>query len=440
MKTNVFKNHYGWTAESMTEANPNGQAWQITTSKSGKGVKCSAVQGHLSPSNMFSYEMFGAKRLELTQQDGQCTESKIKAVHEAGLKEFERITNEQSEVLKPSYVVGIGQIIFTDAMGNFDECKRVIYEIESPGNYRTVDLNGTQLRREDYIKPYTEKFGIGVYYNEGELLPLEEVEKLVLKATKWQEEQTQKEAIINEEAKVKRLKDIEEGSKIIPSIPSDVTHVIVACEHESTSDLQSDYHGHKVNKTIYLAFSKHGRDLFPELRKAAANFEETKYLSIAPEKPEGEAGQYWTPEDEHREKYSMGSGYYLGCYSDHSGWNISKTKLAIGNDYGVKLETLQIAAANDCYYIPAEEEQAETQAANFEPVKVEAGKINIIDYSEKAIAVIGDTKPVKDVLKTLGGRFNFRLTCGAGWIFPKTMQSRVIEALKEVKIKELAAL
>lgn len=43
----------------------------------------------------------------------------------------------------------------------------------------------------------------------------------------------------------------------------------------------------------------------------------------------------------------------------------------------------------------------------------------IIDYSEKAIAVCGDTESIKDELKSLGGRFNPRLTCGAGWIFPK---------------------
>ena len=43
--------------------------------------------------------------------------------------------------------------------------------------------------------------------------------------------------------------------------------------------------------------------------------------------------------------------------------------------------------------------------------------LQIIDYSEKAIAVCGDTREVKESLKALGGRFNGRLTCGAGWIF-----------------------
>ena len=33
--------------------------------------------------------------------------------------------------------------------------------------------------------------------------------------------------------------------------------------------------------------------------------------------------------------------------------------------------------------------------------EIEAGKIRVIQYSEKAIAVIGDTRPIKDKLKEL---------------------------------------
>lgn len=64
-------------------------------------------------------------------------------------------------------------------------------------------------------------------------------------------------------------------------------------------------------------------------------------------------------------------------------------------------------------------ETTEKIMANFE----------IIDYSEKAIAVVGDTREVKDALKRLGGRFNPRLSCGAGWIFPKSKRAQV-EALQ----------
>lgn len=51
--------------------------------------------------------------------------------------------------------------------------------------------------------------------------------------------------------------------------------------------------------------------------------------------------------------------------------------------------------------------------------------IELIDYSEKAVAVIGETKKYKDTLKAMGGRFNFNLNCGAGWIFPKTKMSEL---------------
>jgi len=57
------------------------------------------------------------------------------------------------------------------------------------------------------------------------------------------------------------------------------------------------------------------------------------------------------------------------------------------------------------------------------------GDIQIVNYSEKAIAVIGNTKAIKDTLKAIGGRFNFRLSCGAGWIFPATKLESVRTAL-----------
>ncbi len=60
---------------------------------------------------------------------------------------------------------------------------------------------------------------------------------------------------------------------------------------------------------------------------------------------------------------------------------------------------------------------------------VKADGLQVVDYSEKAIAVTGNTRPVSDQLKALGGRFNARLSCGAGWIFPKRKEQEVREAL-----------
>lgn len=64
-----------------------------------------------------------------------------------------------------------------------------------------------------------------------------------------------------------------------------------------------------------------------------------------------------------------------------------------------------------------------------EKIEVVPGEISIIDYSEKAIAIVGDTKPIKEKLKALGGKFNPHLKCGAGWIFAKKRQSDVISIL-----------
>ena len=56
---------------------------------------------------------------------------------------------------------------------------------------------------------------------------------------------------------------------------------------------------------------------------------------------------------------------------------------------------------------------------------IEGLEIQIINYSEKAIAVIGDTKPIADKLQEIGGRFNDHLSCGPGWVFSKKREEMV---------------
>ncbi len=86
------------------------------------------------------------------------------------------------------------------------------------------------------------------------------------------------------------------------SIPEDAQAVIVAyfTEYDNDkSDPYGDYHTTKTNKTIILAWSKHKRDMFSEMRKAAKNHPDTEFLSDKENSTE------------HREKYSMGEGFYL---------------------------------------------------------------------------------------------------------------------------------
>ena len=55
--------------------------------------------------------------------------------------------------------------------------------------------------------------------------------------------------------------------------------------------------------------------------------------------------------------------------------------------------------------------------------------VQVIDYSERALIVIGDTKQIKDQLKELGGRFNRYLKHDnkqvAGWVFSKKVSDKV---------------
>lgn len=55
----------------------------------------------------------------------------------------------------------------------------------------------------------------------------------------------------------------------------------------------------------------------------------------------------------------------------------------------------------------------------------ESTGIQIVEYSDRAIAVIGDTYPVREKLKNLGGKFNSRLSCGAGWVFSRNRREEL---------------
>jgi len=181
------------------------------------------------------------------------------------------------------------------------------------------------------------------------------------------------------------------GARIIgPDIgprPSWAVACIVAEYETDQSDIQADYFATRTETQVHLAWSRHKRDVFSEMRKAAMLFKPTRHLGPGcdvwtarvvlvvpapgyfadngrmihdgdrdhnPErgpqtfqtKAEAEAwiaaqpallpchyGEHvvtyrWRLECEsieHREKYSMGAGYYLkGSMGYSTGWTVSK--------------------------------------------------------------------------------------------------------------------
>ena len=62
------------------------------------------------------------------------------------------------------------------------------------------------------------------------------------------------------------------------------------------------------------------------------------------------------------------------------------------------------------------------------------GGLELVKYSERSVAVFGDTKRVKDQLKAAGGKYNAALKRGSssnpGWIFPLSQQSALANLIK----------
>lgn len=88
---------------------------------------------------------------------------------------------------------------------------------------------------------------------------------------------------------------------------------------------------------------------------------------------------------------------------------------------------------DDDYKVIEPKAKKQTTKKQEEPETVEASAgvdgLEIVDYSEKAIAVFGETNEIKDHLKELGGKFNPALKYNgekrAGWIFSKKKAEKV---------------
>lgn len=159
-------------------------------------------------------------------------------------------------------------------------------------------------------------------------------------------------------------------------------------------------------------FDPHARSV-PRNAQGRGRFEGTAHLAER-------NGEY-----EHREKYSMGHGYYLGTHR-YSGWQVSKESCRDKESIIKRFAVMAGNPDNVCIETPAPAQDAAPEAAT-------DARIEIVEYSEKSIAVFGDTKPLRDTLRDLNGLFRTYLmhdgTRCAGWIFSKRREREVRNAL-----------
>lgn len=231
------------------------------------------------------------------------------------------------------------------------------------------------------------------------------------------------------------------------------------------SDVMTDYHHTNFYLTLYIGgSSKPYKVVIPELtcdksklapvfkhpegemhkaiRKAMGKgvFKEHKYNSIGTVKVFGEIS-YNENGDEGFYPYSYG-GYKTaqkrveklkaaGIKCHIAGYPYSKIVFegyTPETEAALEKERQEEAAARKAWEEnPKKEPATKPKKEPIEPIS--ATGIELVDYSEKAFAIIGDTKPIKELLKSLGGTFNGHLNCGAGWIFSKNKLESVKQTL-----------
>ena len=252
---------------------------------------------------------------------------------------------------------------------------------------------------DKYARPISEKFGIGFYYDiDAPKATDEEIAQAIERANNFIKEREEEKNRAEDERKRAREEVIKQYGAIFdqPSGKYSTDAVLVA--KHIRQDLASAFPGQKfsVRKADYSTINIEWKD--------------------GPTKEEVEqiAGKH--------ERICVRDRWNDDLW-DHN--DTAFTSVFGGVDYLFYYRETAPENREISLYKKPEPKQNKTNKAD----TIAAKGLQIIDYSEKAIAIIGDTRAIKDTLKTLGGRFNAHLTCGAGWIFSKAKESALREAL-----------
>ena len=307
---------------------------------------------------------------------------------------FKRLS-EHPELLKGTIIraFGAGMEESTWATtGNGDEIVKL-----SP-NYSDSYFSHPFQNLDKYARPISEKFGIGFYYDlDAPRATDEEISQAIERANNFLKEEEEEKNRAEEESTRAREEVIKKYGAIFdqPSGKYSTDAVLVA--KHIRQDLASAFPGQKfsVRKADYSTINIEWKD--------------------GPTKEEVEqiAGKH--------ERICVRDRWNDDLW-DHN--DTAFTSVFGGVDYLFYYrETAPENREISLYTKPKPEpKQNKTET-------IEAKGVQIIDYSEKAIAIVGDTRAIKETLKSLGGRFNNHLSCGAGWIFSKAKEDSIREAL-----------
>ena len=252
---------------------------------------------------------------------------------------------------------------------------------------------------DKYARPISEKFGIGFYYDlDAPRATDEEISQAIERANNFLKEEEEEKNRAEDERKRAREEVIKKYGAIFDQ-PSGkyITDAVLVAKH-IRQELSTEFPGQKfsVRKTDYSTIHIEWKD-GPTRDEVERIVRKHKRICVQ---------DRWNDD-----------------LWDHN--DTAFTSVFGGVDYlFFNRETAPENREISLYTKPEPKQNKTNKTETFE-----AKGLQIIDYSEKAIAIVGETRAIKETLKTLGGRFNSHLSCGAGWIFSKAKEDALREAL-----------
>lgn len=316
-------------------------------------------------------------------------------VYTLGKSGFERLS-EHPELPKGTIIRAFGAFMEESTWattGNGDEIVKL-----SPNDSESYFSNPFNTL-DEYCRPISEKFGIGFYYDlDAPRATDEEIAQAIERGNDFIREREEEKNRAEEESKRAREEVIKKYGAIYDQ-PSGkyMTDAVLVAKH-IRQDLTNAFPGQKFS-----------------VRKA-------DYSTINIE---------WQDGPTREEVEQIAGKHERICSRDR--WNddlwdhndTTFTSVFGGVDYIFYYRETAPENRGISLYTKPEPKQNKTNKTE----TIEAKGVQIIDYSEKAIAVVGETRAIKETLKTLGGRFNSHLSCGAGWIFSKAKEATLRDAL-----------
>ena len=268
----------------------------------------------------------------------------------------------------------------------------------SPNDYDSYFSNPFN-NLDKYCRPISEKFGIGFYYDlDAPRATDDEISQAIERANNFIKEREEEKNRAEDERKRAREEVIKKYGKTFDQPSGEhITDAVLVAKH-IRQELSTEFPGQKFS-----------------VRK-------TDYSTIQIE---------WTDGPTREEVEQIAGKHERICVRDR--WNddlwdhndTAFTSVFGGVDYLFYYRETAPENRGISLYTKPEPKQSKTTKTE----TIEAKGLQIINYSEKSIAVVGETRAIKETLKTLGGRFNSHLSCGAGWIFSKAKEATLREAL-----------